>query len=86
MSTTSRRHFLAAAALIGFSGLGLSLAPPAKEPDTPAPGFRVSAPATHDNLTVFFLHGSDQIKGKILTLDEALAAKKIVVHETKNVS
>ena len=86
MTTTSRRHFLAAATLLSFSGLGLSLAPPPKEADTPAPSFRVSAPMTHDNLTVFFLHGPDQIEGKILTLDEALAAKKIVVHETKNVS
>ena len=86
MITISRRHFLAAAMLLSFCGLGLSLAPPAKGPDTPAPAYRVSAPFTHDNLTVFFLHGADQIKGKILTLDEALAAKKILVHETKNVS
>ena len=64
MSTTSRRHFLAAAALIVFSGLGLSLAPPAKEADTPAPGFRVSAPVTHDNLTVFFLTGRTRSKGR----------------------
>ena len=86
MSTISRRHLLAAATLLSFSGLALSLAPTAKVSEAPAPSYRISAPFTHDNLTVFFLHGADQIKGKILTLDEALAAKKIVVHETKNVS
>ena len=86
MSTIPRRHFLAAATLLSLSGLGLCLAPPAKVAEAAAPSYRVSAPFTHDNLTVFFLHGADQMKGKILTLDEALAAKKIVVHETKNVN
>jgi hypothetical protein len=49
--------------------------------------YRVSRPVTHENLAVFFLFGSDQLKGrKILTLDEALKEKKVVVHETNNVN
>src|SRR5262249_432299 len=72
-------------------GLALGLAPPAGPGAKPAgPAvlpYRISEPVTHGNLTVFFLYGEDQIKGKkILTLDEALKEKKVVVHETKNVS
>jgi hypothetical protein len=49
--------------------------------------YRVSEPVAHENLTIFFLFGEDQIKGKkILTLDEALKDKKVIVHETKNVN
>jgi sulfur relay (sulfurtransferase) DsrC/TusE family protein len=55
--------------------------------DKPAVSYRLSGPYTHDNLTIFLIHGDDQIKGKdILTLDEALKQKKVVVHETKNVN
>jgi hypothetical protein len=49
--------------------------------------FRLSGPYTHDNLTIFLIHGEDKIKGKtFLTLAEALAQKKAIVHETKNVN
>jgi hypothetical protein len=56
--------------------------------DAPAPpAYRTSEPATHDNLTIFFLHGADAVPGrKFLTLEEALTQKKVVVHETKNVN
>lgn len=55
--------------------------------DKPAVSYRLSGPYTHDNLTIFLIHGDDQFKGKdILTLDEALKQKKVVVHETKNVN
>ena len=58
-----------------------------KARDKPAVSYRLSGPYTHDNLTIFLIHGDDQIKGKdILTLDEALKQKKVVVHETKNVN
>ncbi len=61
-------------------------APPPKSDDKPAVAYRFSGPYTHGNLTIFLIHGDDQIKGKdILTLDEALKQKKVVVHETKNV-
>lgn len=49
--------------------------------------YRISEPIVQDNLTIFFLFGENQIKGKtILTLDEALATKKVIVHETRNVN
>src|SRR5262249_31283693 len=58
-----------------------------KDGDKAAVSYRFSGPYTHGNLTIFLIHGDDQIKGKdILTLDEALRQKKVVVHETKNVN
>jgi hypothetical protein len=57
------------------------------KPAASAPPYRISGPATHENLALFFVHGADQIKGgNILTLDEALQTKTAVVHETKNVN
>jgi hypothetical protein len=59
---------------------------PAKPIERPALALRLSGPFTHENLTVFLIHGDDQMKGrKLLTLDEALEQKKVVVHETKEV-
>src|SRR5262245_3926620 len=53
----------------------------------PQPNFKVTGPYTHQNLTIFLIHGSDAAKGKApLTLQEALDQKKIVVHETENVN
>ncbi|MBA4190822.1 MAG: hypothetical protein C0467_22780 [Planctomycetaceae bacterium] len=48
----------------------------------------VSAPVTHNNLTVFFIHGRDAVTDthKVATLQEALEAGWAVVHETKNVN
>lgn len=82
------------AAPLWAAGLALVVAAePAKKAeapdkkDKPAPTYRFSGPYTHDNLTVFLIHGDDQIKSKdILTLEEALKQKKAVVHETKNVN
>src|SRR5207302_1849548 len=61
--------------------------PPVKLVERPTVAFRLSGPYTHGNLTVFLIHGEDQMKGrKLLTLDEALEQKKVVVHETKDVN
>jgi len=50
-------------------------------------GFRLSGPYTHENLTVFLIHGRDTINSrKILTLQEALERKKVIVYETKDVN
>ena len=49
--------------------------------------YRLSGPYTHNNLTVFLVHGEDLLKGhSFLTLQEALAQKKVVVYETKEVN
>lgn len=48
--------------------------------------YRLSGPYTHENLTVFLVHGKDQTNKTFLTLQEALAQKKVRVYETKNVN
>jgi len=48
--------------------------------------YRLSGPYTHDNLTVFLVHGKDLTKKTFLTLQEALAQKKVRVYETKDVN
>ena len=49
--------------------------------------YRLSGPYTHKNLTVFLVHGNDSVTGHdFLTLQEALADKKVVVYETKSVN
>jgi ARG/rhodanese/phosphatase superfamily protein len=54
--------------------------------DEPVPDWRISDPLTYQNLAIFLIHGKDAHPGKFLTLQEALAEKKIVVHETGTVS
>src|SRR4029079_18972375 len=46
----------------------------------------LSGPYTHKNLTVFLIHGKDQTNKPFLTLQEALAQKKVRVYETKEVN
>jgi hypothetical protein len=58
---------------------------PALAADSPAGG-KMSGPYTYDNLTVYLVHGAGTVKGDYLTLDEALAAKKVIVHETGDVN
>jgi len=83
--STVRVLLVGVLALSVTASLSPALAPPSGK--SAAASYRVSPAFTHDNLTIFFLHGEDQIKGKkILTLDEALKAKKVVVHETRNVN
>jgi hypothetical protein len=54
---------------------------------TPTPGVeRISGPVSHENLTVYFIHGPST-PGKVpLTLDEALAKRVVQVRETGNVN
>lgn len=47
---------------------------------------RISGPFSHENLTLFFLHGADQFEaGSYVTLEQAMAADLVEVHETGNV-
>jgi hypothetical protein len=49
--------------------------------------YRISGPYTHKNLTIFLVHGKDLLPGRnFLTLQEALAQKKVRVYETKDVN
>jgi hypothetical protein len=91
MTTSVRR--LTVLVLAAGVALAVGAEPPAprtapdKAAGRPAPSYRFSGPYTHDNLSIFLIHGDDAIKGKsFLTLDEALQQKKVVVHETKNVN
>jgi hypothetical protein len=47
---------------------------------------RLSGPYTHDNLTIFLIHGADKSAKPLLTLDEAVDQRKVVVYETRNVN
>jgi hypothetical protein len=83
-----------AALLILAAGLGMAAcgqvpdAPPAGEKEKPtADNHTLSGPFTHENLSIFLVLGEDRIKGKsFLTLPEALAQKKVIVHETQQVN
>lgn len=54
--------------------------------DEPVSDYRLSGPYTHKNLTVFLVHGKDLTSKTFLTLQEALAQKKVRVYETKDVN
>jgi hypothetical protein len=81
-----RRPVLAALLLGAVAALAFEQ-PPAQKQAEATPAYRLSGPYTLGNLTIFLIHGHDQIQGKsFLTLDEALAQKKAVVHETRQVN
>jgi hypothetical protein len=48
--------------------------------------YRLSGPFTHDNLTIFLIHGGNKSAKTLLTLDEAIDQHKVVVYETRNVN
>ena len=69
--------------------VGLFIRAKAQNPTQPQAqsAYRISGPYTHKNLTIFLLHGKELMPGKkFLTLQEALAQKKVVVYETKDVN
>jgi hypothetical protein len=50
-------------------------------------GQRITGPYTHDNLSVYLIHGEKSAAGpKLLTLQQAMDRKMVVVHETGNVN
>jgi hypothetical protein len=72
----------------GLLALFLTASASAAEPAQPpkADEYTFSGPYTYENLTVFLVHGKDTLTTKkLLTLQEALEQKKLLVHETKNV-
>jgi len=75
--------------LIGLPA-GLFIKARGQQALTPKPqehsNYRLSGPYTHQNLTVFLVHGKDQTNKTFLTLQEALAQKKVRVYETKDVN
>jgi hypothetical protein len=89
-------RLLSTSAVLGLALAGvlaLAAKPPAGQPAASAPkpapqaASKLSGPYVHENLTIFLIHGDDQIKNKtFLTLSEAVKQKKVIVHETKNVN
>jgi len=75
----------AVAAVSILACVALAADAPSPSPASPAGG-TMSGPYTHENLTLYLVHGPDKVKGDYLTLDEALASKKVIVHETGNVN
>ena len=70
-------HVLAIAPLFG-----LAFAPATRADDPP----KVSGPHTHENLSIYFVHGKSADGPVPLTLEEALAKGFVEVHETDTVS
>lgn len=52
---------------------------------TPA-AYQISGPFCNENLAVFLIKGKDKVKGQVLTLEEALAQKQVIVEETSDVN
>ena len=48
--------------------------------------YRISGPYTHDNLSIFLVHGAGASTRNLLTLQEAIAEHKVIVYETRNVN
>ena len=76
---------LIAAAMVFLAGGG-TRGLRAQSPTQITSDYRLSGPYTHNNLTVFLVHGKDQTSRTFLTLQEALAQKKVRVYETKEVN
>jgi hypothetical protein len=76
--------------LIAFTVFCLLIALPLHGQDSPrstqTSNYRLSGPYTQKNLTVFLIHGKDQTIKTFLTLQEALAQKKVKVYETRDVN
>ena len=66
--------------------VGIFINAVAQTPSTGSSSYRLSGPYTHGNLTVFLVHGKDLTNKTFLTLQEALAQKKVRVYETKDVN
>ncbi|MFL5342019.1 MAG: ARPP-1 family domain-containing protein [Gemmataceae bacterium] len=87
-----KRHLSVALVVIAAAGLiaceDLPSKPKEGPNDGPAPSVAVSEPFTHSNLTIFLLRGKDTLPAghQLLTLQEAMEQKKVVVHETSTVN
>lgn len=77
---------LFAIALCCVIGLTAAAQNPSTTTSQQTTAYRLSGPYTHNNLTVFLVHGKDQTTKTFLTLQEALAQKKVRVYETKDVN
>jgi hypothetical protein len=73
------------AAAMGQQEQTPSKAPESKNP-APKIEYTITGPFTHGNLAIFLIQGPETLASKhFLTLQEAVAQKKAIVHETQNV-
>jgi hypothetical protein len=80
--------FVVGVAIARFSLPKLRRAPavPAKK-ELQLSNYRLSGPYQHENLTIFLVHGPDQPNSRMFTpLEEAMARKVVIVHETNDVN
>lgn len=80
--------FVVGVAIAKFSLPNLRKAPPVPEnKELQLGNYRLSGPYQHENLTIFLVHGLDQADSRMFTpLDEAMARKVVIVHETNDVN
>jgi len=79
------KHLLALAVLCLLIGVPVGLGQNSRN-SSRSSDYRLSGPYTYKNLTVFLVHGKDMTNKTFLTLQEALAQKKVKVYETKDVN
>src|SRR5262245_30763766 len=77
------RHCLASLPLLLASAATVAFAPPWR---AYAGDQRISGPYSHDNLTIFLVHGASSQGPVPLTLEEALEKGNVKVHETGTVA
>jgi hypothetical protein len=83
-----KSHYLGVG-VIGLALAGLWFAGGGTTPPAAQAGeqLRVAAPVSHDNLTVYFVHGPQAIDdSRVVGLQEAIEKKWVVVHETGEVN
>jgi hypothetical protein len=51
-----------------------------------ANAYKIAGPFTHDNLSVFLIHGRGGAANNFLTLEQAIAEHKVIVYETRDVN
>lgn len=74
-------------ALVGSILIALVAGTASGQTKTASQAYKLSGPYAHENLTIFLIHGKDQLTNRgLITLSEALAQKKIRVHETGRVN
>ena len=80
--------FVVGVAIARFSLPNLRRAPAVPGPNKVQLGnYRLSGPYQHENLTIFLVHGPDQANSRMFTpLEEAMARKVVIVHETNDVN
>lgn len=73
--------------IIPTDDVTLEISPPSGQQNFQPGDYRISGPYRHENLTVFLIHGEDRLNtDALITLEEALAQKRVVVYETSEVN